>query len=137
MPLITTKSLFQKFNFCIGGSPYFIHKKSHQPSGRRWFRGLYFPTPPSLPFPRRNLPLPIVPPLDPTWGAKVSHPVLFPLPSDFCCHSFFDTFLVPPFFRHLALLEPTCSIFVPNLAAKTRSKSIVFGVQDTTYVARS
>ena len=70
-------------------------------------------------------------------GGKVSKPVLFSLPSDFCCHSFFDTFLVPPFFRHLALLEPTCSIFVSNLATKTRSKSIVFGVQDTTYVARS
>ena len=113
--------------------------KSHQPSGHRWFRGFsfLFQHSPSLTFLREGFTPPYIPsPWTQHGGAEVRKPISFPLVTDFCCHSFFDTFLVPPFFRHLALLEPTCPILVSNLPSKTEPKSMIFGVQETTYVAR-
>ena len=38
---------------------------------------------------------------------------------------------------YIAVLEPTCAFLEPNLAPKTDPNSMVFGLQETTYVARA
>ena len=69
-------------------------------------------------------------------GAKASGEVSFPLPADFLALQFWTYFSDSHFLRHRALWEPTCPLWVANLASKTRPTSMVFGVQETSYVAR-
>ena len=75
----------------------------------------------------RGLPLPLSLPVDQHGGAGGGHPVSFLLLVDFLALLFFDLFCDPLVIPHLALLEPTCSVLVSNLAAKTNPKCMVLG----------
>ena len=68
-------------------------------------------------------------------GAKPRRSTLSCIAIHFLHLQFFDLFYNPLFIHQPALLEPTCPILVSNLASKMGSKSMVFGVQEPTYVA--
>ena len=68
-------------------------------------------------------------------GANPSRSVLSCIATQFFNLPFVDLFCNPLFIHQPALLEPTCPILVSNLASKAGSKSMVFGIQEPTYVA--
>ena len=68
-------------------------------------------------------------------GGKPRRSPLSCIGINFLTLQFYDLFYKPLFIHQPALLEPTCPILVSNLASKTGSKSMLFGVQEPTYVA--
>ena len=108
------------------------------PLGDRWYRGFlssFAHLPPLLQSQGRGLPLPLSLPWTQHGVVNPSRSILSCIAIHFLNLHFFDLFCNPLFIHQPALLEPACPILVSNLASKTGSKSMLFGVQEPTYVA--